>query len=108
MFARKKAELLESATNQSLRGRIAAAAENEKARAAMLKDVHLLEAAMAADETIIALDEIVRDLFAKTSDSVGEIRSIVWVNPDKLEERPLGWLESGAKAEKNRRLGEKK
>lgn len=108
MFARKKVEQITSGANQNLRDKIDAAAENEKARAAMLKDVHLLEAALATDETVIALDEIVRELFAKTSKSVGEIRGVIWVNPDKADEKSLEWLESGAKAEKKRRLGEKK
>ncbi len=108
MFARKKVELAESVTKQDLRDKIYAAAENEKSRAAMLKDVHLLEAAMATDETVIALDEIVRELFAEASKSVGEIRTIVWVNPDKAEEKSLVWLKGGAKAEKKRRLGDKR
>lgn len=108
MFARKKVEQAGSVMNQNLRDRIdAAAAENEKTRAAMLKDVHLLEAALATDETIIALDEIVRELFAKASMSVGEIRNVVWVNTDKADEKSLAWLEGGAKAEKKRRLSEK-
>ncbi|MEP7338733.1 MAG: hypothetical protein ABI977_13435 [Acidobacteriota bacterium] len=106
MFARKKVEQVGSVANQNLRDKIHAAAENEKTRAAMLKDVHLLEAAMATDETIIALDEIVRELFAKASKSVGEIRSVIWVNPDKADEKSLDWLEGGAKAEKKRRLSE--
>lgn len=108
MFARKKVEQIGSLANQNLRDRIDATAENEKARAAMLKDVHLLEAAMATDETVIALDEIVRELFAKASKSVGEIRNVVWVNPDKADEKSLEWLEGGAKAEKKRRLSEKR
>lgn len=107
MFARKKAEQVASATNQDLRDKIGATAESEKDRAAMLKDVHLLEAALASDETVIALDEIVRNLFTQASKSVGEIRSLVWVNPDKADEKPLEWLKSGAKADKKRKLREK-
>ena len=106
MFARKKAEQIGSVRNQKRRDRIAAAAENENDRTAMLKDVHLLEAALATDEAVIALDEIVRGLFAQASDSVGEIRNVTWVNPDKDSEMPLAWLEAGAKAEKKRRLCE--
>src|SRR4051794_12743935 len=52
MFARKKVEQAGSITKQDPRDNIHAATENEKARAAMLKDIHLLEAAIATDETV--------------------------------------------------------
>lgn len=105
MFARKKAELIGSAEDQVLRGKIDQASQNEKGRAAMLKDVHLLEAALAADEIVVALDETVRALFIETTISVGEIRNVVWINPDRADEAPLPWLEGGAKSDKKRCLG---
>ncbi|MGH9838792.1 MAG: hypothetical protein ACREEM_08410 [Blastocatellia bacterium] len=108
MFARKNAKLIGSAEDRVLRRKISRSTQSEKARAAMLKDVHLLEAALAADEIVVALDEIVRELFAKASTSVGEIKAIVWVNPDKADEESLRWLENGAKADKKRTLWEKK
>ncbi len=107
MFARKKARLIGSAENQNLRDKISRAAQSEKARAAMLKDVHLLEAALATDEIVVALDEIVRGLFTEAAISVGEIRNVVWINPDRVNEAPLLWLEEGAKPDKKRRLGTK-
>jgi hypothetical protein len=105
MFARKKAELIDSAEDQLLRSKIDQASQNEKARAAMLKDVHLLEAALVTDEIVVALDETVRALFIEAAISVGEIRNVVWINPDRADEAPLPWLESGAKSDKKRCLG---
>ena len=90
-----------------MRHRISRVARSEKARAAMLKDAHLLEAALTTDEIVIALDEIVRDLFTEAATVVGEIRNVVWVNPDRADENPLLWLEGGAKPDKKRRLGAK-
>ncbi len=107
MFARKKAELIDSAEDQKLRDKISRAAQSEKARAAMLKDVHLLEAALATDKIVVALDETVRALFIEAAISVGEIRNVVWVNPDRVNEEPLLWLEEGAKPDKKRRLATK-
>ena len=52
----------------------------------MRKDFHLLEAAWATDQTIISLDETIRQLFARAAQRVGEIRDIVWVNPERTEE----------------------
>ena len=105
MFARKKAKMIGSAEDQNLRDKIGQASQNEKARSAMLKDVHLLEAALMTDEIVVALDEIVRSLFMETAISVGEIRNIVWINPDRADEKPLPWLDGGAKSDKKRCLG---
>jgi AAA15 family ATPase/GTPase len=42
----------------------------------------------------------------KVSFQVNELKDIVWVNPDKLEEeKPIEWLEKGAEAESDRLLG---
>ncbi len=71
----------------------------------MLKDFHLLEAALVTDRTVIALDEIVRALFGTACQTMGQIKSVVWVNPDKAEEQPLVWLEEGAEPEPHRQLG---
>jgi hypothetical protein len=49
--------------------------------------------------------EDARELFAVASGRVGELRSIVWVNPEKTEEKSIAWLENGAEAEKERLLG---
>lgn len=100
--------MIGSAEDQALRSKIDQASHNEKGRAAMLKDVHLLEAALVTDEIIVALDETVRALFIEAAISVGEIRNVVWVNPDLADEEPLRWLEDGAKSDKLRFLGARK
>ncbi len=105
MFARKKAKMIGSAEDQKLRDKIAQASQSEKARAEMLKDIHLLEAALMTDEIVVALDETVRALFIKAAISVGEIRNVVWINPGQADEAPLPWLEGGAKSDKKRCLG---
>lgn len=65
----------------------------------MLKDLHLIDAAMATDRRIVSLDDAARRLFAAVSDGVGELRNIVWVNPAEGNERPVEWLLDGAPAE---------
>ena len=68
------------------------------------KDFHLLQAALATDQTVISLDETIRQLFARASQQVGEIRHIIWVNPDRTEEHSITWLQNGAPSETHRRL----
>lgn len=106
MTARKRVLPVEPEQLEDLRQKLREIAGSEKDAAAMLKDFHLVEAALVTDQTVIALDEIVRALFATSCQTVGQMRSIVWVNPDKSEEQPFVWLEAGAEPEKSRQLGQ--
>jgi hypothetical protein len=105
MEGRRKISKPDVYSNEELRDRIKHVAANDREREAMLKDIHLIETAMAADRIVISLDETARKLFIKVATRVGELRDIVWVNPEKMEEEPVSWLENGAKAEKKRKLG---
>jgi len=81
-------------------------AETDKQREEMFKDVHLIEAALDTDKTIISLDDnTARKFFALGSDEFEELKYIVWVNPDRPEETAIEWLENGAPAENQRMLG---
>ncbi|XXX76695.1 hypothetical protein WMF30_54505 [Sorangium sp. So ce134] len=70
----------------------------------MLKDVHLIEAAQAADRTILSLDDAARGLFAGASRQVRALRTIVWVNPGSEGDRARAWLAAGAPPEAAHRL----
>lgn len=105
MAARRKLCIVNVAPDNNLRAKISGVAARPQDREAMLKDTHLLEAAIATDHIVISLDETVRLLFRTAAIRAGEIRRILWVNPDKIEEACIDWLESGAKNEKKRQLG---
>lgn len=105
MVARKRVLRVEIPEDAELRQAVQRVAASQKDCDAMLKDCHLLEAAVATERTVVALDEIVRALFRSSCQVIGEIRSVVWVNPDKEEEQPIPWLEEGADPEKHRQLG---
>ncbi len=105
MDARKKVYRINPPANEELRDKIEETAGHENEIEVMQKDFHLLEAALATDQTVISLDETVRGLFARATQNVGEIRDIVWVNPDRTEEEePLVWLQNGAPSEEGRKL----
>jgi hypothetical protein len=104
MFAKKKIDQIEVDANEALRQQLEEVATTDKQAVAMLKDVHLIEAARAAELRVVALDEVVRKLFRDAAPSVALLRAICWVNPDKAEETPLEWLLAGAPAESFRRL----
>ena len=105
MIARKRWDYVEPPVNQALRDEIEGTATRESEIEDMQKDFHLLEAARETDQTIISLDEAIRQLFARAAQRVGEIRDIVWVNPNRtVEEEPLVWLQNGAPPEDCRKL----
>lgn len=78
---------------------------SEKECVALLKDAHLVEAAMAADDTVASLDEVARQILVRCVNEYGcrEIGHLVWVNPER-DSGVVGWLQGGAEAEEGRRL----
>ena len=105
MIARKRFCYDPFPENQVLCNKIEQTATNEKEVKEMWEDFHLLEAALKADQTIISLDRSIRDIFARAAQGVGEIRDIVWVNPERTEEEePIEWLKNGAPPDDHRKL----
>ena len=105
MIARKRFDYEDPPVNQALRDEIEGTATRETEIEVRRKDFHLLEAARSTDQAIISLDETVRGLFARATQHVGEIRDIVWVNPERTEEEePIEWLKNGAPPDDHRKL----
>ena len=106
MDARRKIDrIIDPPENENLCTKIVNTARSERQNEDIEKDFHLLQAALATDQTIVSLDETIRRLFGRASQSVGEIRNIIWVNPDRTaEEQPIAWLQNGAPPEAHRRF----
>ena len=64
MDARKKVVRISDTQNDVLRGKITSSCCKQGEREAMLKDVFLIEAALATDSTVASLEKVVRGLFA--------------------------------------------
>ena len=104
MDARRKIDSINPPEDEELQAKVTTTTNNADEIEVIDKDFHLLQAALATDQTVISLDETIRGLFKRASQSVGEIRDIIWVNPDRMEEEPILWLQSGAPPESHRRL----
>ena len=91
--------------NQSLRAVLREIVFGPGVRDILMKDAHLIEAAMATDRLIASLERRARQHFTDVARSVIEIRTIVWVNPDNDDEQVTIWLRRGARAERKRMLG---
>ena len=69
----------------------------EKGIKAMLKDLHLVEAARQTDLRIVSSDEAARGLFRAASEQIDELRPILWINPIIEQDDCIEWLKAGAK-----------
>jgi len=73
-------------------------------RAALEKDLHLIRAAAATDETILSRDRKALALFWQACSVLPDLGRIVWANPDRPKEDVLDWLRAGAKPEESRQI----
>ncbi len=105
MIAQKRVCLIEAPTDEILRQQIEECAPSENKCKAMLKDVHLVEAACRADKIVISMDEVVKDCFRELSHRAHQLKYIAWVNPCQEDEKSTTWLQSGAECDKERCLG---
>lgn len=105
MYARKKVARPQVDRNDVLRTGIANSNLSHNECEEVLKDVHLVEAALAADLLLASLDDTARASFRKIAHEVGSLQQVVWVNPAKDDERAVQWLGEGARDEESRRLG---
>ena len=92
MVARKKLKLLIVEKREDLRQQVELENISRTQKNAMLKDCHLIEAALATDQRIIALDDAARALFSEASSNISEIQNILWVNPVAEPEQVMAWL----------------
>lgn len=104
MYGRRLVLQIQVDQDESLRERIRGAVHANQ-RETVTEDAHLIEAAVASDRLISSQDERARRVFSSASTRVGELRVIVWVNPTRKDQDPVGWLRDGARTEVSRQLG---
>jgi hypothetical protein len=104
MYSRRKVAQLDVAEDGALRRQVSESVAHADDTLAMLKDCHLLEAALATDRIVLSLDESARGLFADFSAHHDLAGRVVWVNPTQPNEQSETWLADGARAETARTL----
>ena len=105
MKSRRKLEWLSGCIRKRLRARINDCGLRPAECSAAQKDVHLLEAALAADRIVCSLDSTAHALFIRVAQSYAPLAGIVWANPREHDDSLRAWLENGAKPVKSWQLG---
>ena len=105
MYKRGRVCSIEIPTPGKLRIKVLRTTLSEHERSAMLKDIHLLEAALHADRIVVSQDEKARGYFHSAAQIVKAVTLVVWINPCQEMETPALWLQAGAACEKERCLG---
>ena len=105
MYARKKVHYASTAQNHNLRQKVQRFVTADRDIRAVMKDIHLIEAALDTDRTVVSLEKEARRLFAGLAKHARYLKNVIWVNPANDSEKPIAWLEGGANPEEQRMLG---
>lgn len=96
MVAKRRFVALSQGERKDLRQAVEDADMHKNEKSAMLKDCHLVEAALATDGNVISLDDKAGALFSSASSNIHELHKILWVNPSRYSSESISWLEGGA------------
>jgi hypothetical protein len=99
MYARRKIVKIQVPQDVGLRTRVTKDRAKEEITA-ILKDIHLVEAALGTEKIVVSMDEKARAFFA-----IPELRFITWVNPVSDPARVHDWLQQGAPPVEEWKLG---
>ena len=102
MVGKKLHVVLSPEPDSGLTDRIYALDCTDKAQAEMLKDVHLLENALATDDVVLSQETNVFGLFCAHAETLGLPRAVAWVNPVDNVDACVAWMEAGAEVAKAR------
>lgn len=108
MFAMgRKGKLLRPhvASEAALRDKINHLGIAEQTRQTISEDLHLIEAALAADHIVISRDDEVHSLLRSITRSCPEISKVIWCNPVLRRVDCAEWLRNGARSVKVWQLG---
>jgi len=97
MFARRRVVRVQPA-DSGLRARAVHLSLPRTLIDALLKDVHLVDAALAADKLIASMDETTRSILREVigSGECQNLSDLCWVNPERDD--VIDWLRDGARS----------
>ena len=91
--------------DEVLREAINEASPDQHIARILIKDVRLIEGAIAADLIVISLDDTARQHFSNASIQIYELKHICWINPNVKSNQYIKWMEEGARPLEAHKLG---
>ncbi|WP_178930387.1 hypothetical protein [Bacillus altitudinis] len=88
---RRIIEIPDHDTVENLRMKVHSIKDKQRVLA-ILKDMHLLEAAILKDKFIISLDDKARNNFNHFYNCIPGLSDVCWINPSKEKEEAIKWL----------------
>lgn len=104
MRSRRKVIFKDIPTNHKLCQLLKANSSSDLASREIMKDSHLLEAALEFDKIVISLDETVRRYCATIAVTEDILKRIIWENPGSSADALSSWLKMGAPRTSNNTL----
>ncbi|MDJ0367105.1 hypothetical protein QMK33_18295 [Hymenobacter sp. H14-R3] len=102
MLRKKLYVVLRPEPDSGITARVHQLACTGKARYEMLKDVHLLENALATDHAVVSQETNVLALFTTHAQPLQIPRPVAWINPVADKNACVAWLEAGVVVKKVR------
>jgi hypothetical protein len=105
MYAARRVVELDLAPDAAVRAAVERGAPERSIADILLKDCHLIEAALATDRRVVSGEKRSRYHFGQLAARMKSLREVCWVNPTIADEQPLDWLRRGAPLDRHRLLG---
>jgi hypothetical protein len=102
MKAKKLWHILAPEPDSGLAARAKKIACTEEVRQEILKDLHLLENALATDKVVLSMETNVFHLFSEHKKMLKVPQPVAWVNPTEDIDACVAWIEDGAEVGKAR------
>ncbi len=85
MIAKKRVHWIDTPADEILRHKVEQTATSQNRLIHMQEDIHLIEAGLKADKTIVSMDEEVKEYFVHAARTVVALKLIGWINPCKSD-----------------------
>lgn len=105
MVSRKQRIFINKSRNEELRQRVVEVVADAAIQEIIMKDIHMVEAAIVKDNLITSLDDRVKHHLQNLTNSIEELRLIIWINPIVSDFDCLRWINEGCKHEESLHLG---
>lgn len=105
MIATKRMEVISDTKHLIIREAVETYIDSDKIKKEVIKDLHLVEAAVASDNYVISNDNKIRTYLIDLACSCLHLRELIWVNPTNENEDGLFWLKNGCARDTFRKIG---